>query len=60
MALKVLKKSVVLTTEDGVDDVFKESRILRLQYPFKSSIYYTFQDKKNVYIGKLFERFIIL
>ena len=46
-----MKKSVVLTTEDGVDDVFKESRILRLRYPYKSTIYCTFQDKKNIYIG---------
>ena len=51
VAIKCLKKSVVLTTEDGVEDVFKERRILELKYPFKCSLRYAFQDKKNLYIG---------
>ena len=44
VALKVLKKSTVLMTEDGVEDIFKEKRILQLQNRFKSTAYYTFQD----------------
>lgn len=55
VAIKCLKKSVVLTTEDGVEDVFKERRILELKYPFKCSLRYAFQDKKNLYIGNLYK-----
>ena len=51
VALKVLKKSTVLMTEDGVEDIFKEKRILQLQNRFKSTAYYTFQDSDFLYMG---------
>jgi len=51
VALKVLKKSTVLMTEDGVEDIFKEKRILQLQNRFKSTAYYTFQDADFLYMG---------
>ena len=38
--------------EDGVNEIFKERNILALQYPFKCTAYYTFQDKNNLYLGK--------
>lgn len=43
-AIKAVKKSLILSIADGVEDVFKERKVMAMQNKFKCSLFFTFQD----------------
>lgn len=51
-AIKAIRKALVLSTPDGIVDIFKERGVMSMDNKFKCSLYFAFQDQGYLYLGE--------